>query len=146
MNPKGVFMIAMELIWNREIRYNLLVVRASTVNKLKVNTLVIYTASAYAYVARVAVMTPPCQSTHWLSTASAGSAFVSPVPSPKRPCRAGKCSPVLRPRPRPSVAFPSAPSWPSRLRSRSHRRSVPYLRQAVSRPHRVLFQQIRSGN
>ena len=89
-------------------------------------------------------MTAPCRSTHWLSTASAGSAFVSPVPSPKRPCRAGKCAPIrenqipLPPAFHATSSPPSsapAPPWPPRLRSWPHRRYVPYLRQAVSSPH-----------
>jgi len=55
-------------------------------------------------------MTAPCRSTHWLSTASAGSAFVSPVPSPKRPCRAE----VLT---NPQTPDPSPTSFPRHLQS-----------------------------
>ena len=70
----------------------------------------------------VAIMTAPCGSTHWLSTASASSALVSPVPSPKRPCRAGKCAPIRENQIPLAPAFyatfgpPSlapAPRWPS---------------------------------
>ena len=60
-----------------------------------------------------------------------------PVPSAKRACRAGKCSPilstpppVLRPGPRPLRGlFPSAPPSPPRFRSR------PHSSQVISRPH-----------
>ena len=63
---------------------------------------------------------------------------------PKPPCRAAKCSPIRKNKiPLPpafhatSTPLSSAPAppWPSPPAPPSHRRSAPYLRQAVSRPH-----------
>jgi hypothetical protein len=79
----------------------------------------------------VAIMTASCRSTtHWPSTASASSALVSPVPSPKRPCHAGKCALIrenqipLTPAFHATSSPPSlapAPPWPS-PRPLCHRR------------------------
>jgi len=84
-------------------------------------------------------MTAPCRSTHWLSMASAGSAFVSPndpaaLPSAHQSVNQIPLPPAFQATSTPPSSAP-APPWPSPPAPPSHRRSAPYLRQAVSRPH-----------